>query len=104
MSLCWADRASSALLPSVVCLSVLMKHRLRGGRSPLLTLVPWKENYHLSVTYTLEFTDVQWGLLEYQNTFLTSLYSNSVHVFDNMCIYSQQMLTFRKVLTKLVEG
>jgi hypothetical protein len=38
-----ADHPYRGVLPSVVCLSVLVKPRQRGGPGPLLGVAQWKE-------------------------------------------------------------
>jgi hypothetical protein len=36
-----ADHSSRGVLPTVVCLSVIMKPRQRGGPGPLAAVAPW---------------------------------------------------------------
>jgi hypothetical protein len=38
-----ADHSSRGVLPSVVCLSVIVKPRQRGGPGPLGAVAPWKK-------------------------------------------------------------
>ena len=40
-SLRWADHSSREVLPSVVCLSVIVKPRWWGGLGPLRAVAPW---------------------------------------------------------------
>ena len=40
-----ADHSSRGVLPSVVCLSVIVKPRQWGGHGPLKAVAPWKKEY-----------------------------------------------------------
>jgi hypothetical protein len=39
-----ADHLSRGILPRVMCLSVILKPRQRGGPGPLWAVAPWKTN------------------------------------------------------------